>query len=102
MVDLENLTNSSEVSLPDLEKKVLDFWQLNNAFETSIRKSAKPYIFYDGPPFATGLPHHGHLLASTIKVADDSRHSTQPDPRSSLTSGPCSNSFHSSVELVLS
>ena len=67
MVDLENLTNSSEVSLPDLEKKVLDFWQLNNAFETSIRKSAKPYIFYDGPPFATGLPHHGHLLASTIK-----------------------------------
>ena len=67
MVDVENIINSSNVAFPELEKKVLDFWQQNNAFETSIRKSAKPYIFYDGPPFATGLPHHGHLLASTIK-----------------------------------
>ena len=59
----------NNASLPDLEEKVLDFWQTNNTFEKSLeqRKDAKPYVFYDGPPFATGLPHYGHLLAGTIK-----------------------------------
>jgi isoleucyl-tRNA synthetase len=39
------------------------------AFETSLKKSEgkKPYSFYDGPPFATGLPHYGHILAGTMK-----------------------------------
>jgi isoleucyl-tRNA synthetase len=51
------------------EKKVLDFWQTNSIFEKSLEKTkdSKPYIFYDGPPFATGTPHYGHLLASVLK-----------------------------------
>ncbi len=48
---------------------MLKLWESSNAFQKSMeqRRSKKPYIFYDGPPFATGLPHHGHILASTIK-----------------------------------
>ena len=48
---------------------MLALWSNIRAFEQSLdnRKEKKPYIFYDGPPFATGLPHHGHLVASTIK-----------------------------------
>ncbi len=51
------------------EKRVLDFWQTNFIFEKSLEKTkdSKPYIFYDGPPFATGTPHYGHLLASVLK-----------------------------------
>ena len=51
------------------EKEIADFWQKNKVFEKSVenRPVDKPYVFYDGPPFATGLPHYGHLLASTIK-----------------------------------
>ncbi len=51
------------------EKEVLGFWEENKIFEKSIeqRKGKEEFIFYDGPPFATGLPHYGHLLAGTIK-----------------------------------
>ncbi|KAH9507476.1 hypothetical protein Btru_058192 [Bulinus truncatus] len=51
------------------EEKVLKFWQEIDAFQTSLKLSkARPrYAFYDGPPFATGLPHYGHILAGTIK-----------------------------------
>ncbi len=51
------------------EEEVLNYWDEVNAFERSVseRPASKPYIFYDGPPFATGLPHYGHLLASTVK-----------------------------------
>lgn len=47
------------------------FWQKIDAFQESLRRSeGKPeYSFYDGPPFATGLPHYGHILAGTIKVS---------------------------------
>ena len=53
------------------EKQVLDFWQKNKIFEQSTeqRSKDKTYVFYDGPPFATGLPHYGHILASLIKDA---------------------------------
>ncbi len=56
-------------SLPDRELEVLSFWKKKKIFETSLenRKDAKSFTFYDGPPFATGLPHYGHLLAGTIK-----------------------------------
>ncbi len=59
----------SDVSLPALEEEVLGFWDQNSIFKKSVeaRKDAKPYTFYDGPPFATGLPHYGHLLAGTLK-----------------------------------
>lgn len=55
----------------ELEKEVLKFWEQNNIFEKTLEqnKAGEPYIFYDGPPFATGLPHYGHILASTIKDA---------------------------------
>jgi len=76
-------------SFPEIEKELIKFWEENNTFQKSMSASApttieennaeqnnsgesksakrKEYIFYDGPPFATGLPHYGHLLAGTIK-----------------------------------
>ncbi|MEI6219205.1 MAG: class I tRNA ligase family protein, partial [bacterium] len=60
---------SSKVSFPELEEGILKLWATNRIFEKSMeqRKGGKEYSFYDGPPFATGLPHYGHLLAGTIK-----------------------------------
>ncbi len=57
------------VNIKETEEKILDFWKKNKTFEKSLEntKKGKPYIFYDGPPFATGLPHYGHLLASILK-----------------------------------
>eukprot|EP00668_Euglena_longa_P014268 GGOE01018247.1.p1 GENE.GGOE01018247.1~~GGOE01018247.1.p1 ORF type:complete len:1070 (+),score=313.51 GGOE01018247.1:91-3300(+) len=57
------------ISFPQEEEKVLKFWKDNDCFKTSLKKSEgrTPYSFYDGPPFATGLPHYGHILAGTIK-----------------------------------
>ncbi|KAK4015854.1 hypothetical protein OUZ56_030826 [Daphnia magna] len=51
------------------EAKILEYWKKIDAFKTSLKLSkGKPrYTFYDGPPFATGLPHYGHILAGTIK-----------------------------------
>lgn len=51
------------------EEEVLKFWQKNKIFEKSLEKKAPngEYFFYDGPPFATGLPHYGHILSSTTK-----------------------------------
>lgn len=58
----------------EFEKDVLKFWQENKIFEKSIEKPAgkKPksdYVFFDGPPFATGTPHYGHIVASAMKDA---------------------------------
>src|SRR3972149_8466491 len=51
------------------EKEILKFWQENKIFEKSLEKPAPKgdFVFYDGPPFATGLPHYGHILPGTIK-----------------------------------
>lgn len=56
-------------SFPALERRILELWDRDNAFEASLTKNdpSNAFIFYDGPPFATGLPHYGHLLAGTIK-----------------------------------
>eukprot|EP00392_Amoebophrya_sp_AT5.2_P011524 g11603.t1 len=56
-------------SFPEEEKRILQKWRDIKAFEQCMEQSKdKPaYIFYDGPPFATGLPHYGHILAGTIK-----------------------------------
>lgn len=53
----------------DNEKDLLEYWEQHRVFERSVeeRPADKRYTFYDGPPFATGLPHYGHLLASVIK-----------------------------------
>ena len=52
-----------------MEVDTLAYWKEIDAFKTSLKQSEgkKPYSFYDGPPFATGLPHYGHILAGTIK-----------------------------------
>lgn len=64
---LEPMTE--RISFPDAETSVLQLWKDIDAFHTSNKLSeGRPvYSFYDGPPFATGLPHYGHLLAGTIK-----------------------------------
>lgn len=51
------------------EEEILDYWDKNNCFKRSVeeRSVGNPYVFYDGPPFATGVPHYGHILQSTTK-----------------------------------
>jgi len=63
--------NLKSKSPAEAEKDILKFWQENNIFKKSVEKEAPlgDFIFYDGPPFANGLPHYGHILASTIKDA---------------------------------
>ncbi len=58
-------------TFPSREERVLRFWQKSHIFKKSVDgRGDKPiFSFYDGPPFATGLPHYGHLLAGTIKDA---------------------------------
>ena len=63
------LRHLKDFSLPEIEEKILKFWETNQILKKSLEKTrkGKPFTFYDGPPFATGLPHYGHILASTIK-----------------------------------
>ena len=60
---------SKRLAFPKMEEEILEFWREENIFQKSIdqRPESKAFSFYDGPPFATGLPHYGHLLAGTIK-----------------------------------
>ncbi|XP_022824460.1 isoleucine--tRNA ligase, cytoplasmic [Spodoptera litura] len=57
------------IDFPKEEEKILSFWKDIDAFQSCLKQSKnKPrYSFFDGPPFATGLPHYGHILAGTIK-----------------------------------
>jgi isoleucyl-tRNA synthetase len=68
-LEQEGQETQEQFSFVEAELKVLKFWKEQKIFEKSLEqtKGQKPYIFYDGPPFATGLPHHGHLVASTLK-----------------------------------
>ncbi len=54
---------------PVIEAQVLERWRANGTFEQSVdeRPDDMEYVFYDGPPFANGLPHHGHLLTGYVK-----------------------------------
>ena len=58
-------------SFPEIEKEILAFWQQDSTFQASIdqrkNQSADEFVFYDGPPFANGLPHYGHLLTGYVK-----------------------------------
>jgi isoleucyl-tRNA synthetase len=56
---------------PGLEREVLAFWAQDGTFEASVkgRSEAEEFVFYDGPPFANGLPHYGHLLTGYVKDA---------------------------------
>ncbi|KAH7404650.1 hypothetical protein KP509_15G036400 [Ceratopteris richardii] len=66
---MENVCEGKDFNFPEQEEKILGLWKELDAFKTQLKLSeGKPeYIFYDGPPFATGLPHYGHILAGTIK-----------------------------------
>ncbi len=57
------------VDIPEMEADVLNFWRKTNAFEESVKRrpADREYVFYDGPPFPTGSPHYGNLLAGVIK-----------------------------------
>jgi isoleucyl-tRNA synthetase len=66
-----------KVNFPKLEEEILAYWEKNHIFEKSVAqrdggsaekgRQADEFVFYDGPPFATGLPHFGHFVPSTIK-----------------------------------
>ena len=55
----------------EYEKALIEFWKKNRIFEKSVeqRPIDNSYVFYDGPPFITGMPHHGTLLSSIVKDA---------------------------------
>ncbi len=61
----------SDYSFAKFEESVLSYWKREKIFEKIVedgkKKNSKNFYFYDGPPFATGLPHYGHILAGTIK-----------------------------------
>ena len=58
-------------SIKEIEENLVKYWEEKQIFEKSLQKDSPKgeYIFYDGPPFATGTPHYGHLVASTMKDA---------------------------------
>ncbi|MCA5893273.1 isoleucine--tRNA ligase [Isoptericola sp. NEAU-Y5] len=59
--------------LPAIEREILDFWSADDTFRASVAKNpagtdgSNEFVFYDGPPFANGLPHYGHLLTGYVK-----------------------------------
>lgn len=61
--------NTEKTSFPGMEETVLNFWNDSKTFEKSLTKESPrgEYVFYDGPPFATGTPHYGHLVGSIMK-----------------------------------
>ena len=66
---------ATQPSFPELERAVIEFWRSDDTFQASIDQrdagtnGANEYVFYDGPPFANGLPHYGHLLTGFVKDA---------------------------------
>lgn len=66
---LENYESVFAMDQKEMENAIIKFWQDNRIFEKSVeqRPIEKQYVFYDGPPFATGLPHYGHILGLTSK-----------------------------------
>lgn len=64
---------TAQPAFPEIERQVLDFWAGDNTFEASVQsrergpQGSNEFVFYDGPPFANGLPHYGHLLTGYVK-----------------------------------
>jgi isoleucyl-tRNA synthetase len=67
---MENAIEGKDFNFAEQEKAILEFWTKIDAFKQQLKRTegCKEYVFFDGPPFATGLPHYGHILAGTIKV----------------------------------
>lgn len=61
--------DSDSFNFPQEEEIIMKFWEEKEAFKTQLKLSENrpKFTFYDGPPFATGMPHYGHILAGTIK-----------------------------------
>jgi isoleucyl-tRNA synthetase len=59
----------AQPSFPALERDVLDYWEARDTFRASVRQrpADREFVFYDGPPFANGLPHYGHLITGYVK-----------------------------------
>ena len=63
----------SNPKFPEIEERVLEYWEKDQTFQASIEQrdpgenGANEFVFYDGPPFANGLPHFGHVLTGFIK-----------------------------------
>ncbi|KAL1188035.1 Isoleucine--tRNA ligase, cytoplasmic [Cardamine amara subsp. amara] len=74
---MEEVWEGKDFSFPGEEEKVHSLWTRIDAFKTKLKRTEgnEEYIFYDGPPFATGLPHYGHILAGTIKDSVTRYHS---------------------------
>ncbi len=71
-MDKESPSNpTGRPDFPKMEEEILAYWDKKEIFKRSVeeRPENKPFVFYDGPPFATGLPHYGHLLQSVVKDA---------------------------------
>ena len=58
-----------KLDFPAMEQNLIRYWQENKTFEKSVnnRQNADEFVFYDGPPFANGLPHYGHIFISYVK-----------------------------------
>ena len=69
IVDMTDGQGRGAPRFPDVERRVLDYWDADGTFAASIenRAAAPEFVFYDGPPFANGLPHYGHLLTGYVK-----------------------------------
>ncbi len=63
---------AAQPSFPQIERQVLDFWAGDKTFQASVenreagKNGSNDFVFYDGPPFANGLPHYGHLLTGYV------------------------------------
>ena len=66
---MKNLNIPENRTIQEMENEIIKFWKENKIFEKSveIRPEDNRYVFYDGPPFISGLPHYGHLLGSIAK-----------------------------------
>ncbi|GMJ10539.1 hypothetical protein like AT4G10320 [Hibiscus trionum] len=66
---MEEVCEGKDFSFPSQEEHIISYWSQIDAFKGQLDRTQNlpEYIFYDGPPFATGLPHYGHILAGTIK-----------------------------------
>src|SRR6476659_9298504 len=64
---------SASVKFPEIEERILKYWDQDGTFQASIdqrdagQDGSNEFVFYDGPPFANGLPHYGHLLTRYVK-----------------------------------
>lgn len=63
----------AKADFPALEQEILNYWRADDTFKKSVanraagERGANEYVFYDGPPFANGLPHYGHLVTGYVK-----------------------------------